>query len=32
LRERVHKLEGNPSPESHAPDELQAVIEIDYQI
>ena len=32
LRERVHKLEGNQSPESHAPDELQAVIEIDYQI
>src|ERR1019366_8755883 len=32
LRERVHKLEGNPSPESHTPDELQAVIEIDYQI
>ena len=32
LRERVHKLEGNQSPELHAPDELQAVIEIDYQI
>jgi serine O-acetyltransferase len=32
LRERVHKLEGNQSPESHPPDELQAVIEIDYQI
>jgi serine O-acetyltransferase len=32
LRERVHKLEGSQSPESHAPDELQAIIEIDYQI
>ena len=32
LRERVHKLEGNQSPESHTPRELQAVIEIDYQI
>ena len=32
LRERVHKLEGNPSPEAHTPDELQAVIEMDYQI
>jgi serine O-acetyltransferase len=32
LRERVHKLEGNQSPEPHTPDELQAVIEIDYQI
>ena len=32
LRERVHKLEGNQSPDSHAADELQAVIEIDYQI
>jgi len=30
LRERVHKLEGNQSPELHAPDELQAII--DYQI
>jgi serine O-acetyltransferase len=30
LRERVHKLEGNQSPESRAPDELQAII--DYQI
>jgi serine O-acetyltransferase len=32
LKERVQKLEGNQSPESHAPDELQAIIEIDYQI
>lgn len=32
LRERVQRLEGNPSPESRAPDELQAIIEIDYQI
>jgi serine O-acetyltransferase len=32
LRERVHNLEGNQSPESHTPRELQAVIEIDYQI
>ena len=32
LRERVQRLEGNQSPESHAPDELQAIIEIDYQI
>jgi serine O-acetyltransferase len=32
LRERVHKLEGNQSPELHTPHELQAVIEIDYQI
>jgi serine O-acetyltransferase len=32
LRERVHELEGNQAPESHAPDELQAIIEIDYQI
>jgi serine O-acetyltransferase len=30
LRERVHRLEGNQSPELHAPDELQAII--DYQI
>jgi serine O-acetyltransferase len=30
LRERVQKLEGNQSPESRAPDELQAII--DYQI
>ena len=32
LRERVHKLEGNQAPESNLPDELQEVIEIDYQI
>ena len=32
LRERVHKLEGNQTPEPHTPEELQAVIEIDYQI
>jgi len=32
LRERVHKLEGNLTPEPHTPEELQAVIEIDYQI
>lgn len=32
LRERVYKLEGNLTPESHTPEELQAVIEIDYQI
>ncbi len=32
LRERVQELEGNQSPESHAPDELQAIIEIDCQI
>jgi serine O-acetyltransferase len=32
LRERVQKLEGNKSPETQAPAELQAVIEIDYQI
>jgi serine O-acetyltransferase len=32
LRERVRKLEGNQTPEPHTPDELQAVIEIDYQI
>jgi serine O-acetyltransferase len=32
LRERVQKLEGNQSLETHTPDELRAVIEIDYQI
>jgi serine O-acetyltransferase len=32
LRERVYKLEGNLTPEAHTPEELQAVIEIDYQI
>ena len=32
LRERVHKLEGHDMPEQHTPEELQAVIEIDYQI
>ena len=32
LRERVHKLEGNETPEQRTPEELQAVIEIDYQI
>jgi serine O-acetyltransferase len=32
LRERVYRLEGNQSPESQARDELQAIIEIDYQI
>ena len=32
LRERVHKLEGNATPETQTPEELQAVIEIDYQI
>jgi serine O-acetyltransferase len=32
LRERVRKLEGNLTPESHTPEELQAAIEIDYQI
>jgi serine O-acetyltransferase len=32
LRERVYKLEGNLTPESSTPEELQAVIEIDYQI
>ena len=32
LRERVQKLEGNKSTETDAGDELQAIIEIDYQI
>lgn len=32
LRERVYKLEGNQSPEPDTPQELQDVIEIDYQI
>ena len=32
LRERVHKLEGNQTHEARTPEELQAVIEIDYQI
>src|ERR1017187_6101601 len=32
LRERVYKLEGNLTPESSTPEELQAVIGIDYQI
>ena len=32
LLERVHKLEGNQTPEPRTPEELQAVIEMDYQI
>ena len=32
LKERVQKLEGPESAEPNAPDELQAIIEIDYQI
>ena len=32
LRKRVQNLEGNKSTETDAPDELQEVIEIDYQI